>query len=73
MSNDRHYEALKTYAEETLWVKKYLYQWSAQDLSTLDKVPYVSWITSAHPNVFVATGFKKWGGNDKWDSSRHAC
>jgi glycine/D-amino acid oxidase-like deaminating enzyme/nitrite reductase/ring-hydroxylating ferredoxin subunit len=57
----RHYEALEKYAEETFGIEKYLYRWSAQDLTTLDKVPYVGRITSSHPNVFVATGFRKWG------------
>ncbi|MDQ0216344.1 glycine/D-amino acid oxidase-like deaminating enzyme/nitrite reductase/ring-hydroxylating ferredoxin subunit [Oikeobacillus pervagus] len=56
-----HYEALEAYAREQFGIKEYLYRWSAQDLTTLDKVPYIGRITNHHPNVFVATGFRKWG------------
>lgn len=56
-----HYEALKSFGEEVLGIKEILYRWSAQDLYTLDKVPYIGRITSGHPNIFVATGYRKWG------------
>ncbi|MBS4173095.1 FAD-dependent oxidoreductase [Bacillus sp. FJAT-49736] len=56
-----HYQALENYAEQTFGIKEYLFRWSAQDLTTLDKVPYIGQITDGHPNIFVATGFRKWG------------
>ncbi|KQL53867.1 (2Fe-2S)-binding protein [Heyndrickxia shackletonii] len=56
-----HYQALENFAEETFGIKEYLFRWSAQDLTTLDKVPYIGQITGGHPNIFVATGFRKWG------------
>src|SRR5699024_2651142 len=31
------------------------------DYTTLDKIPYVGPITKQKDNVFVATGFRKWG------------
>ncbi|MGD6780042.1 FAD-dependent oxidoreductase [Sutcliffiella horikoshii] len=57
----KHYEALKSFGEEVLGIKEILYRWSAQDLYTLDKVPYIGRITSGHPNIFIATGYRKWG------------
>ncbi|MCA1030169.1 FAD-dependent oxidoreductase [Bacillus timonensis] len=57
----RHYEALKSFGEQTFRVEEFLYRWSAQDLFTLDKVPYVGQITSNTNNIFVATGYGKWG------------
>nr|WP_078382853.1 FAD-dependent oxidoreductase [Sutcliffiella halmapala] len=57
----KHYEALKTFGEESLGLKEVSYRWSAQDLYTLDKVPYIGRITSNNPNIFIATGFRKWG------------
>lgn len=57
----QHYEALETFARETIGIKAYPYRWSAQDLITLDKVPYIGRLTSNHTNIFVATGFRKWG------------
>ncbi|QDQ01060.1 FAD-dependent oxidoreductase [Lysinibacillus fusiformis] len=38
-----------------------LYRWSAQDIETPDMVPYVGKITQSLPNVFIATGYRKWG------------
>ena len=57
----KHYEALETFAREKLGVADYPYRWSAQDLTTLDKVPYIGHLTESHPRVLVATGFRKWG------------
>lgn len=56
-----HYEALEKFATENFGTKNIMYRWSAQDLATLDKVPYIGRISSGHDNVFVATGFRKWG------------
>lgn len=57
----KHYHALEEYAEEIIGIEKYHYRWSAQDLITLDKVPYIGPITPKHSNIFVATGYRKWG------------
>lgn len=37
------------------------YRWSAQDCMTLDGVPYIGQYASSLQNVYVATGFQKWG------------
>ncbi|WP_026677575.1 FAD-dependent oxidoreductase [Fictibacillus gelatini] len=57
----QHYEALEEFANETFGIKDYLFRWSTQDLTTLDKIPYVGRISSGKPNIFVATGYRKWG------------
>jgi glycine/D-amino acid oxidase-like deaminating enzyme/nitrite reductase/ring-hydroxylating ferredoxin subunit len=57
----QHFEALEAFAEEVFGIKEYDYRWSAQDLVTLDKLPYIGPITSAREHILVATGFKKWG------------
>lgn len=61
ISTIEHYEALADFAEETFGVEQIFYRWSAQDPKTLDKVPYVGQISEDHPNVYVATGYRKWG------------
>lgn len=38
-----------------------LYKWSAEDCITLDKIPYIGEYSTMMPNVYVATGFNKWG------------
>ncbi len=56
-----HYKALEEYGDELFGIKEVKYRWSAQDLYTLDKVPYIGEITSGNQHVLVATGYKKWG------------
>ena len=38
-----------------------LFRWAAQDCITLDGMPYVGLYSPATPNLYVATGFNKWG------------
>lgn len=38
-----------------------LYRWNTRDCVSLDKLPYIGSYSSTMPNIFVATGFKKWG------------
>jgi glycine/D-amino acid oxidase-like deaminating enzyme/nitrite reductase/ring-hydroxylating ferredoxin subunit len=56
-----HYEALTAFAEEVFGISEFPYRWSAQDLITLDKLPYIGPITGTKRNIYVATGFRKWG------------
>lgn len=56
-----HYENLYQFGQDVLGIKEVKYKWSAQDLYTLDKVPYIGEITAGYPDVLVATGYKKWG------------
>lgn len=56
-----HYEKLKKFSSEHFDVKEFVYRWSAQDLTTMDKVPYIGPITKGESNVYVATGYRKWG------------
>ncbi|UTE77661.1 FAD-dependent oxidoreductase [Rossellomorea sp. KS-H15a] len=56
-----HYRALEEFGEEVVGVEEIRYRWSAQDLITLDKVPYIGKLTEKHASIFVATGFNKWG------------
>lgn len=57
----RHYEELEQFAGMTFGIKSIPYRWSTQDLVTLDEVPYIGHLTSDSPNVYVATGYYKWG------------
>lgn len=57
----KHYEALAAFGKNVLGVTDIHYRWSAQDLYTLDKVPYIGRITSGKQNIFIASGYRKWG------------
>ncbi len=37
------------------------YRYATQDCKTLDDIPYIGKYSSSTPNVYVATGFNKWG------------
>jgi len=55
------YETLTQFAKEHFPVESIDTHWSAQDLETLDRLPYIGNMTAGMQNVFVATGFAKWG------------
>ncbi|QUE87167.1 FAD-dependent oxidoreductase [Exiguobacterium alkaliphilum] len=55
------YENLGEFAHRHFGLESFTHHWSAQDLITLDKVPYIGRMTNDTPHVFVATGFSKWG------------
>ncbi len=40
---------------------KTLYKWATQDCITLDGIPYIGEYSENTPDMFVATGFNKWG------------
>lgn len=37
------------------------YRWAAQDCMTLDDIPYIGNYSARTPDLYVATGFNKWG------------
>jgi glycine/D-amino acid oxidase-like deaminating enzyme/nitrite reductase/ring-hydroxylating ferredoxin subunit len=57
----QHYEALEAFAAENFGIKEIPYRWSAQDPATLDKVPYIGNYSATLSNIYVATGYRKWG------------
>ncbi|WP_121639822.1 FAD-dependent oxidoreductase [Virgibacillus sp. Bac330] len=56
-----HFKALQSFTNENFAVASYDFRWSAQDLTTLDKVPYIGCMKKSTPNILVATGYRKWG------------
>ncbi len=55
------YDELRKAAKELYPNSIEKYHWSAQDCMTLDNIPYIGHYSSKTPNIFVETGFKKWG------------
>lgn len=64
-----HYEALFDFAKSIFTIEDIPYRWSTQDCMTLDGVPYVGQYASDTPNLYVATGFSKWGMTNSMASS----
>lgn len=55
------YDFLEKIASQMYPNCKIIKKWNTQDCMTLDKIPYIGNFSKFYPNVYVATGFNKWG------------
>lgn len=55
------YINLENYIKSIYPKAKIKYRWMTEDCVTLDKIPYIGDFSNFLPNMFVATGYKKWG------------
>ena len=55
------YDKLRAFAKEIYPKAREKYYWSAQDCMTIDGIPYIGKYSESTPNIYVATGFNKWG------------
>jgi len=55
------YNILEEKVKELYPDAKVLYKWNTHDSISLDKIPYIGDFSCLYPNVYLATGFKKWG------------
>lgn len=56
-----NWRVLTEFAAQQYPKAKVVAQWAAQDCMTLDELPYIGAYSKATPDLFVATGFQKWG------------
>ncbi|MDR0287214.1 MAG: FAD-dependent oxidoreductase [Clostridiales bacterium] len=56
-----HYEMLEHFASEHYTNYTIESAWSAQDCITLDGLPYIGHYSGKLPDIYVLTGFAKWG------------
>nr|WP_106781635.1 FAD-dependent oxidoreductase [Lysinibacillus timonensis] len=56
-----YYETLQNEVVYKFDLSKPEYLWSAQDPDTADSVPYIGQISTDTPNIYIATGYRKWG------------
>ena len=61
VSDNSKYEDLEKKAKELYPDCKVLFRWNTRDCIGLDKIPYIGEFSSLMPNMYVGTGFKKWG------------
>lgn len=52
---------LEMFAQKEYPHKKIAYAWATQDCMSLDGIPYIGLHSRSHSNMYVATGFNKWG------------
>lgn len=52
---------LEAFAKRYYPESEIVYRWATQDCMTLDGIPYIGQYSASTPDLFVATGFNKWG------------
>ncbi|MGE7545169.1 FAD-dependent oxidoreductase [Sporosarcina newyorkensis] len=65
-----HYDRITEDLKTNLQHSDIIYKWSAQDPSTPDLVPYAGAISDASPDVFISTGYRKWGLSNSMASAQ---
>lgn len=55
------WQELRDFAKVNYPNSKEVAYWATQDCMTLDGIPYIGQYSPKTPNVYVATGFNKWG------------
>lgn len=55
------WEQIRSFSEKYYPDAVEKYTWAAQDCITLDSVPYIGNYSANTPDLYVATGFNKWG------------
>lgn len=55
------FKELRDFAKRHLGPCEILAEWATQDCMTLDNIAYIGRYSKNTPNMFVATGFNKWG------------
>ena len=60
-TEENGFEVLENFAKTYFPDKEIVYRWNAEDTIGLDKIPYIGEYSEVRENMYVATGFKKWG------------
>ena len=55
------WQELEDFAKKHYKNAKIVGKWATQDCMTLDDIPYIGQYSRSTPDIFVATGFNKWG------------
>ena len=55
------WQVLESFAQKHYKNAEIVGKWATQDCMTLDDIPYIGQYSKSTPDVFVATGFNKWG------------
>lgn len=61
VNEQQTYSVLEKKAKELYPDCKILYRWNTRDCISLDKIPYIGLFSNTMDNVYIGTGFKKWG------------
>ena len=68
-----NWEQLRSFAAIHYPEAREKYFWAAQDCMSLDSIPYIGQYSKSTPNLFVATGFNKWGMTGTMVAAKMLC
>ncbi|MBR2499808.1 MAG: FAD-dependent oxidoreductase [Clostridia bacterium] len=68
-----NWEELNIFAKKYYPKAELKYEWAAQDCMSLDSIPYIGRYSKNTPNLFVATGFNKWGMTSSMVAAQILC
>ncbi|MBQ3573305.1 MAG: FAD-dependent oxidoreductase [Clostridia bacterium] len=64
---------LRRFANQFYPLSEEEYHWSTQDCMSLDKIPYIGRYSGSTPDLFVASGFNKWGMTSSMAAAEILC
>ena len=67
------WQELEDFAKKHYKNAEIVSKWATQDCMTLDGIPYIGQYATSTPDVFVATGFHKWGMTNAMVASQILC
>ncbi len=67
------FNRLRAFKNEKLPEANEKFYWATQDCKTLDDIPYIGYYSSLKNNMFVATGFNKWGMTSSMVAAEMLC
>ena len=67
------FQELEGFAKKNYPDAKIKYQWATQDCMTLDGAPYIGRYSNSTKDLYVATGFNKWGMTSSMVSAMILC
>ena len=67
------WKELNSFARKYYPDAKLKYEWATQDCMSLDSIPYIGQYSKSTPNMYVATGFNKWGMTSSMVAAKILC
>ena len=67
------WQELERFAEKHYPGSRIVAKWATQDCMSLDGIPYIGQYAKSTPDVYVATGFNKWGMTNSMAASDILC
>ena len=67
------WQELEDFAEKYYKNAKIVGRWATQDCMSLDSIPYIGQYSKSTPDIYVATGFNKWGMTNAMVSADILC